>query len=115
MEIPVLRDPKIYAGIEDGSIRILTPAEAQALRDEYAERERARAAARAATIAEWPSRKLAALKPGGSVVLHKYRKTTQLSATIKAVSDRHAFMFKSSRELSLVDGECIGIRVTRVI
>lgn len=57
---------------------------------------------------------LRALDIGESRVFAKYRTASQLSANIRAARAHTGARYSCSRELSLVDGDCIGVRVTRV-
>lgn len=57
---------------------------------------------------------LRALDVGESHVFPQYQRTAQISMAIQAVRIDTKRTFESSRELSLIDGECIGVRVTRI-
>lgn len=59
-----------------------------------------------------PSR-LRALAVGGFHVFTQYQRSSQLSPAIQAAKATGA-TFTCSRELNLVDGECVGVRVTRL-
>lgn len=95
------------SAIYDQPCRIATPEEKAAfeagLSNSAARRERAPSA---------PSI-LKALAPGASHLFTQYRSSSQLGMAIQAAK-RAGGAYSCSRELSLVDGECIGMRVTRV-
>lgn len=57
---------------------------------------------------------LRALPLHGSHVFAQYRIASQLSAAIQSARASTGARFSCSRELSLIDGECTGVRVTRI-
>lgn len=72
-------------------------------------------AARGEAVAARPTatlRRLAQGPQGGSHLFTQYTRPAQLSAILQAVSDDTGVRLSSARELSLVDGTCIGVRVT---
>lgn len=57
--------------------------------------------------------RLRALEIGESCLFSQYQRTAQVSMAIQSVRIDTKRTFESSRELSLIDGECVGVRVTR--
>jgi hypothetical protein len=57
--------------------------------------------------------RIRALAVGASHLFAQYRRPSQLSAAVASAKDATQGRYTCSRELSLVDGECIGVRVTR--
>ena len=73
-------------------------------------KEAARAKRRAASVPGI----LKALAPGAAHLFTQYQRASQLSAAVQAARDATGARFTCSRELSLIDGTPIGVRVTRL-
>lgn len=71
-------------------------------------------AARAARKAVSPRNIVCSLAVGASHLFTQYRRPSQLSAALAWARDTIKGRYASSRELSLIDGECVGVRVTRI-
>lgn len=91
-----------------GVDKVMTQAEV----DAWYAKEAARKAAHQLKRANSAPARLRALAVGDSHLFTQYRLSSQLSPAIAAAKLSGA-TFTSSRELDLVNGECVGIRVTR--
>lgn len=59
--------------------------------------------------------RIAALEPGQSVLFTQYWRCGQLSTAVQAVSRQHLRRFSCAAEKDLVNGDTIGVRVTRIV